>query len=75
MRYDLLVSPRVKAARRLWFEARIARLSEWPDIAVKLEGKALRELKLARWIKQERIKAGVYGRIGSTQPQSASFGV
>jgi len=59
---DRLVSGHAILARELWRQARSARSCCWPDVASGYEDKALRQLRLARWTKTERIKAGVYGQ-------------
>lgn len=50
---------RIAHIHKLRREARIARLSGWPDVADSIRERILYHIRVARWAQRERIKAGV----------------
>lgn len=58
---DPLVSGQVARARQLWREANRADREGWPDVASSYRESARYWLRVARYVKQQRLLAGVYG--------------
>jgi hypothetical protein len=59
--FDPIVTPKVAKARDLSRKALIAELSGWPDIAIGYRNGAKYWMRLARYLKGQRLGAGVYG--------------
>lgn len=50
---------RIAHIHKLRREARVARLSGWPDVAESIRERILYHIRVARWAQRERINAGV----------------
>jgi len=63
---DPIVSGQVQKAREYWREACRADRDGWPDVANSYRESARYWLRVARYVKQQRLSAGVYGSASLT---------